>query len=72
MTLKSLKSYYASEKVRRSVLSRLKKPAAVPSIWHENKGRNISANEFSCALRANASHNYLLVNGIRRLTPKEN
>jgi DNA (cytosine-5)-methyltransferase 1 len=41
------------------------------SIWHENKGGNISSHPFSCALRANASYNYLLVNGERRLTPRE-
>lgn len=43
----------------------------VPSIWHENKGGNISSHPFSCALRAGASYNYLLVNGERRLTPRE-
>ena len=42
-----------------------------PSIWHENKGGNISILPFSCALRAHASFNYLLVNGRRRLTPRE-
>ena len=42
-----------------------------PSIWHENKGGNISSHPFSCALRAGASYNYLLVNGERRLTPRE-
>ena len=42
-----------------------------PSIWHENKGGNIGINAFSCALRAGASFNYLLVNGKRRLTPRE-
>lgn len=42
-----------------------------PSIWHENKGGNIGINRFSCALRAGASFNYLLVNGKRRLTPRE-
>jgi DNA (cytosine-5)-methyltransferase 1 len=42
-----------------------------PSIWHENKAGNISSYPYSCALRANASHNYLLVNGERRLTPRE-
>jgi DNA (cytosine-5)-methyltransferase 1 len=43
-----------------------------PTIWHENKSGNIGIHEFSCAVRANASHNYLLVNGKRRLTPREN
>ncbi|MFA6169904.1 MAG: DNA (cytosine-5-)-methyltransferase [Candidatus Margulisiibacteriota bacterium] len=41
------------------------------SIWHENKGGNVSSHPYSCALRANASYNYLLVNGERRLTPRE-
>lgn len=41
------------------------------SIWHENKGGNICSYPFSCALRAGASYNYLLVNGERRLTPRE-
>ncbi len=42
-----------------------------PSIWHENKSGNISALEYSCALRAGASYNYLVINGIRRPTPRE-
>jgi len=42
-----------------------------PSIWHENKSGNISSYPYSCALRAGASYNYLLVNGVRRLTPRE-
>ncbi len=42
-----------------------------PAIWHENKGGNISSHPFSCALRAGASYNYLLVDGKRRLTPRE-
>lgn len=41
------------------------------SIWHENKSGNISSYPYSCALRAGASYNYLLVNGKRRLTPRE-
>ncbi len=42
-----------------------------PAIWHENKSGNISSYPHSCALRAGASYNYLLVNGERRLTPRE-
>jgi DNA (cytosine-5)-methyltransferase 1 len=42
-----------------------------PAIWHENKAGNISSHPYSCALRAGASYNYLLVNGRRRLTPRE-
>lgn len=62
--------HYASEHIRRR--RREKHVAgAAPSIWHENKGGNISSHPFSCALRAGASYNYLLVNGERRLTPRE-
>ena len=42
-----------------------------PSVWHENKSGNICSYPYSCALRAGASYNYLLVNGERRLTPRE-
>ncbi|MET0156178.1 MAG: DNA cytosine methyltransferase [Rickettsiales bacterium] len=41
------------------------------AIWHENKSGNVSSYPYSCALRAGASYNYLLVNGERRLTPRE-
>ncbi len=42
-----------------------------PSIWHENRSQNIATNPYSCALRANASWNYILVNGRRHPTPRE-
>lgn len=62
--------YFVSENIR---ASRHRKHTAeiTPSIWHENKGGNVSSHPFSCALRAGASYNYLLVNGERRLTPRE-
>ena len=62
--------HFVSERIRKS---RHKKHTAEhkPAIWHENKGGNISSHPFSCALRAGASHNYLLVDGERRLTPRE-
>jgi DNA (cytosine-5)-methyltransferase 1 len=41
------------------------------AIWHENKSGNITSYPYSCALRSGASYNYLLVNGERRLTPRE-
>lgn len=47
------------------------KPKCSPSIWHENKAGNICSYPYSCALRAGASYNYLLVDGKRRLTPRE-
>ena len=63
-------SHYASEFIRKKRAA-AHSPAGAPMIWHENKGGNISSHPYSCALRASASHNYLLVNGIRRLTPRE-
>jgi DNA (cytosine-5)-methyltransferase 1 len=44
---------------------------AGPLIWHENKSKTVTSHPYSCALRAGASYNYLLVDGIRRLTPRE-
>ena len=63
-------SFMASEHIR----SKRKESHSSPyelSIWHENKAGNISSYPYSCALRAGASYNYLLVNGERRLTPRE-
>lgn len=62
--------FYASEHIRKNRLSK-HAPTDEPTIWHENKSGHISAYPYSCALRAGASYNYLLVNGERRLTPRE-
>jgi DNA (cytosine-5)-methyltransferase 1 len=64
------KCHYASPMIRKKRKEAHKTNLKV-SVWHENKGGNISSHPFSCALRANASYNYLLVNGERRLTPRE-
>ena len=64
-------SYFANAKIVSNRLEKIKKSYSTPSIWHENKGGNISALPYSCALRAGASYNYLLVNGKRRLTSRE-
>ena len=64
--------YYASEKIRNNRLIKYQgKTHTEPTIWHENKAGHISAYPYSCALRAGASYNYLLVNGERRLTERE-
>lgn len=62
--------YFASEYIREKRWTE-HTPAVSPSIWHENKAGHISSYPFSCALRAGASYNYLLVDGERRLTPRE-
>ena len=62
--------YYASKDIQ---LKRLKHHEQTdnPTVWHENKSGHISVHDYSCALRAGASYNYLLVNGERRLTERE-
>ena len=77
--MKPLESILESEPEARYMVSeriRTKRHEAhtadvTPSIWHENKSGNISSHQWSCALRAGASYNYLLVNGERRLTTRE-
>lgn len=63
--------YYATEAVRTRAKARLKSPAESPSIWHTNRAGAVTARPYSAALRADGSHNYLLVEGERRLTEKE-
>jgi DNA (cytosine-5)-methyltransferase 1 len=61
---------FASDKIRNSRLTTHKSEYS-PAIWHENKSGNVSSKPYSCALRAGASYNYLLVDGIRRLSSRE-
>jgi DNA (cytosine-5)-methyltransferase 1 len=68
------KKLFASDMICEKRLQRLKeqgKEPFYPSMWHENKGGHIGMHPFSCALRHNASYNYLLVNGDRRPTGRE-
>jgi DNA (cytosine-5)-methyltransferase 1 len=62
--------YYVSDYILEKRKSK-HKSAYQLSIWHENKSGNICSYPYSCALRSGASYNYLLVNGERRLTPRE-
>lgn len=64
------RKYFASERIQKK-RSEAHKSKYFPSVWHENKAGNISSYPYSCALRASASYNYLLINGERRLTPRE-
>ncbi|MDD5273723.1 MAG: DNA cytosine methyltransferase [Methylovulum sp.] len=64
-------SYFVSEHIKQQRLALVKGTPPYPSIWHQNIGGNISALPYSCALRAGGSYNYLVVNGIRRLTARE-
>lgn len=66
-------NYFASEQIKQNRLQGVKNKIITDdlTIWHENKGGNISPLPYSCALRSGASYNYLLVNGERRLTERE-
>ena len=64
------RKHYASEHIRQNRLAK-HDPTPELTIWHENKSGNVKARPYSSALRAGASYNYLLVNGERRLTPRE-
>jgi DNA (cytosine-5)-methyltransferase 1 len=64
------KALFASERIRRA-RHEAHKAKVKPSIWHENKAGNICSYPYSCALRAGASYNYLLVDGERRLSSRE-
>ena len=64
------KKHYASDYIKKK-RKETHKSAYKLSIWHENKAGNICSYPYSCALRAGAAYNYLLVNGERRLTPRE-
>jgi DNA (cytosine-5)-methyltransferase 1 len=65
------KKLFASQDILVKRQNRLKIEPFFPSVWHENKGGNISVLPYSCALRAGGSYNYLLVNGNRRLSERE-
>lgn len=66
-------NYFASEQIKQNRLRSVENKIINEeiTIWHENKGGNISPLPYSCALRSGASYNYLLVNGERRLTERE-
>lgn len=64
-------SLYASSKIQANRKEKIKMIPKETMIWHENKSGSVSAHPYSCALRAGASYNYLLVNGERRLSSRE-
>lgn len=63
---------YVKAAIRDSRLSRLKEPDfPKPYISHENVAGDITPHSYSCALRAGASANYLLINDERRPSERE-
>lgn len=64
-------SLKASDYIINNRRLKLKEEPFYPSMWHENKSGNVSVLPYSVTLRAGASHSYLLVNGVRRLSSRE-
>ena len=66
------KSLFVRPAIRASRLERLKdKDFPKPYISHENVAGSITPHSYSCALRAGASANYILINDERRPSPRE-
>lgn len=65
------KKHFLSDYMLKKLKEKVPNPPRGLTVWHENKAGNIGIHKFSCALRANGSYNYLMVNGKRRLTPRE-
>ena len=66
------KSLFVRPAIRESRLARLKDKAfPKPYISHENVAGSITPHTFSCALRAGASANYILINDERRPSARE-
>ena len=66
------KSLFVRPSIRQSRLERLKdKKFPRPYISHENVAGSITPHTFSCALRAGASANYILINDERRPSARE-
>ena len=66
------RSLFVRPAIRASRLERLKdKDFPKPYISHENVAGSITPHNYSCALRAGASANYILINDERRPSPRE-
>ena len=65
------KSLWVRDKIKQSRFDRMKTVLERPYITHENVGGSITPHYFSCALRAGASANYILINNERRPSERE-
>jgi DNA (cytosine-5)-methyltransferase 1 len=65
------KSLWVKDRIKQSRFERMKTIIDRPYITHENVGGSITPHHFSCALRAGASANYILVNNERRPSARE-
>lgn len=63
--------YWVKNSIKEARNYKMKKEISRPFISHENVGGNVTPHHFSCALRAGASSNYILINNERRPTERE-
>jgi len=64
-------SLWVRDCIKQSRFERMKTTLERPYITHENVGGSITPHYFSCALRAGASANYILINNERRPSARE-
>lgn len=63
---------FVSDRIRQNRIERCSNPDEFETaIWHQNRAGYVTAHPHACALRADPSWNYQLVNGIRRLSVRE-
>lgn len=69
------RSLFVSDRIREQRMSRMLAKTGVeparPYITHENISKSSTPHEYSCALRAGASANYILINNERRPSSRE-
>jgi len=65
------KKLWVREEIKNSRIARMKRQIEKPYITHENVAGSITPHHFSCALRAGASANYILINNERRPSERE-
>ena len=62
---------WVSDEIKSSRLKRMKAGIERPYITHENVAGSVTPHHYSCALRAGASANYILINNERRPSARE-
>jgi DNA (cytosine-5)-methyltransferase 1 len=62
---------WVRENIKNSRIERMKRKLPRPYITHENVAGSITPHHYSCALRAGASANYILINNERRPSARE-
>jgi DNA (cytosine-5)-methyltransferase 1 len=65
------KKLWVRNEIKKSRVKRMKTEPERPFVTHENVGGSVTPHHFSCALRAGASANYILINNERRPSARE-